>query len=159
MTTETLERAFASTRQVLGNVKPDQLSDPSPCQSWTVREVINHVIGGTFVKSTGDGVLATFDGPARAVRCALALRDSLRDLGIEIRAGVHVGEIEPRPGDVAGLAVHIASRVCDYAPANQVCVTRTVRDLVAGSGLRMHDRGTQALKGVPEEWSLYAATA
>jgi class 3 adenylate cyclase/pimeloyl-ACP methyl ester carboxylesterase len=114
---------------------------------------------GTFVKSTGDGVLATFDGPARAVRCALALRDSLRDLGIEIRAGVHVGEIEPRPGDVAGLAVHIASRVCDYAPANQVCVTRTVRDLVAGSGLRMHDRGTQALKGVPEEWSLYAATA
>ncbi len=114
---------------------------------------------GTFVKHTGDGVLATFDGPTRAVRCALALVDAQRELGIEIRAGVHVGEIEARDGDVGGIAVHIASRVCDKAPRGEVYVSRTVRDLIAGSGLRMHIRGMHQLKGVPEEWSLFAATA
>jgi class 3 adenylate cyclase len=114
---------------------------------------------GTLVKGTGDGALATFDGPTRAVRCALALVDAVRELGIEIRAGVHVGEIELRGDDVGGIAVHIASRVCDQAARNEVYVTRTVRDLVAGSGLQMHIRGMYALKGVPEEWSLFAATA
>jgi class 3 adenylate cyclase len=114
---------------------------------------------GTCVKHTGDGMLATFDGPTRAVRCALALVDAVRELGIEIRAGVHVGEIEPRGNDVGGIAVHIASRVCGEAARNEVYVTRTVRDLVAGSGLQMHIRGMYELKGVPEEWSLFAATA
>ncbi len=114
---------------------------------------------GTLVKHTGDGMLATFDGPTRAVRCALALVDAERELGIEIRAGVHVGEIEPRPGDVGGIAVHIASRVCDKAGRGEVLVTRTVRDLATGSGLQMRMRGMHELKGVPDEWSLFAATA
>jgi class 3 adenylate cyclase len=114
---------------------------------------------GTLVKHTGDGMLATFDGPSRAVRCALALVDAVRELGVEIRAGVHVGEIEPRGDDVGGIAVHIASRVCNKAGRNEVYITRTVRDLVAGSGLQMQIRGMHELKGVPEEWSLFAATA
>ena len=111
---------------------------------------------GRYVKSTGDGLLATFDGPARAIRAATTLRSRARDLGIELRAGVHTGELEMMDGDVGGFAVHIGARVGAKAGPGEVLVTRTVADLVAGSGLEFEDRGTHALKGVPGEWGLLA---
>lgn len=114
---------------------------------------------GRLIKTTGDGALATFDGPARAVQCALALRGALRDLGLEIRAGVHTGEIEQRGDDVAGLAVHIGARVCSATSNGEVWVSRTVTDLVAGSGIEFEDRGDHDLKGVPGTWRLFAVTA
>jgi class 3 adenylate cyclase len=113
---------------------------------------------GVISDFTGDGLLATFDGPARAVRCAFALRDRLRTLGLEMRAGVHIGEIERRDNRLAGIGVHIASRILSLAGPGEVLVSRTVRDLVAGSGLTFGDRGTHALKGVPDEWQVLAAS-
>jgi pimeloyl-ACP methyl ester carboxylesterase len=115
--------------------------------------------GGRRVKTTGDGMLAVFDGPARGVRCAEAVRDGVADLGIEIRAGVHVGECELRGDDVGGLAVHIGARVAELAAPNEILVSRTVRDLVAGSGLRFAERGEHELKGVPERWPLYVVAS
>jgi class 3 adenylate cyclase len=111
---------------------------------------------GRPVKSTGDGVLATFDGPGRAIRCACAIRDSLRPLGIDVRAGLHTGEIEVTGDDIAGVAVHIGFRVSALAGASEVLVSSTVRDLVAGSGIEFEDRGDHHLKGVPGTWRLYA---
>lgn len=111
---------------------------------------------GRFIHSTGDGLLATFDGPARAVRCALAIRDGLRGLGMQMRAGLHTGEIERRGSNVGGLAVHIAARVQALAQPGEVLVSRTVKDLVAGSVLAFVDRGTHQLKGVPDEWQVFA---
>ena len=111
---------------------------------------------GRMVKSTGDGVLATFDGPGRAIRCASAIRDSVRSLGIDLRAGLHTGEIELRGDDVAGVAVHIGARVSTLAGAGEVLVSSTVKDLVAGSGIDFDDRGEHELKGVPGSWKLYA---
>ena len=111
---------------------------------------------GREVNTAGDGFLATFDGPARAVRCACAIVDSVRELGLDVRAGVHTGEIELSGDDVTGIAVHIGSRVQDLAGPGEVLVSRTVVDLVAGSGLAFADRGAHALKGVPGEWQLYA---
>jgi class 3 adenylate cyclase len=111
---------------------------------------------GKLVKATGDGLFATFDGPARAIRCALALREGLRGVGIEIRTGLHCGEIERRGPDVSGLAVHIAARVQALARPGEVLVTRTVKDLVAGAQIAFVDRGPHALKGVPDEWQLFA---
>ena len=113
--------------------------------------------GGLIADFTGDGLVATFDGPARAVRCALALRDEIHALGVQIRAGVHTGEIERRGGDVAGIGVHIAARVMALAEADEVLVSRTVKDLVAGSGLRFRERGSYELKGVPEAWEVFQA--
>jgi class 3 adenylate cyclase len=110
---------------------------------------------GRPVKSTGDGVLATFDGPGRAIRCACAIRDSVRSLGVDVRAGLHTGEIELRGDDVAGLAVHIGSRVSTHAGAGEVLVSSTVKDLVAGSGIEFEDRGDHELTGVPGKWRLY----
>jgi class 3 adenylate cyclase len=114
---------------------------------------------GREVKTTGDGLLATFDGPARAVRAALAITAGARDLGLEARAGVHAGECELRADDVAGLAVHIGARIADLARPGEVLVSNTVRDLVAGSGLAFAERGTHTLRGVPEAWRLFAAGA
>jgi class 3 adenylate cyclase/esterase/lipase len=111
---------------------------------------------GREVKSTGDGVLATFDGPGRGVRCARAICDSVRALGIELRAGLHTGECELLGDDVGGIAVHIAARVAAQAGPGEVLVSSTVKDLVAGSGIEFEDRGTPPLKGVPGEWRLYA---
>lgn len=111
---------------------------------------------GRYVKSTGDGLLATFDGPARGVQCAAALAQSMTSLGIEIRAGLHTGEVELRGDDVGGIGVHIGARVAAKAAAGEVWVSRTVKDLVAGSGLSFDDRGVHELKGVPDEWQLYA---
>lgn len=112
---------------------------------------------GRVVKTTGDGVLATFDGPAKALRCALVLTSSLRELGLEVRTGIHTGEIERRGEDVAGIGVVIAQRVQALAGSGQVLVSRTVTDLVAGSGLRFTDRGTHELKGVPGSWNVFEA--
>jgi class 3 adenylate cyclase len=113
---------------------------------------------GVEVKTLGDGFLATFDGPARAVRCALAIARASHDTGLEIRAGAHTGEIERVRGDVAGLAVNIAARVVGVADPGEVLVSRTVTDLVAGSGLAFADRGSHDLKGVPGDWQLFAAS-
>jgi class 3 adenylate cyclase len=112
--------------------------------------------GGRVIKSVGDGVLATFDGPARAVRAAIAIRDAIRDLGLEVRAGLHTGEIEVRADDIAGLAVHIGARISARAAGGEILVSSTVRDLVAGSGLDFDDRGRHELKGVPGEWQVLA---
>ena len=111
---------------------------------------------GHEVKTTGDGILATFDGPARGVRCACAIADEIRPLGIDIRAGLHTGECEMMDHDVGGIAVHIGARIAALAGAGEVLVSSTVKDLVAGSGLRFGDRGNQNLKGVPGEWHIYA---
>jgi class 3 adenylate cyclase len=111
---------------------------------------------GRLVRSTGDGVLATFDGPGRALRCACAVRDAVRPLGLDIRAGLHSGEIELSGEDVAGMAVHIGARVAALAAAGEVLVSRTVTDLVAGSGIEFEDRGEHELKGVPGTWHLYS---
>jgi len=111
---------------------------------------------GREIKTTGDGFLATFDGPARAIRCAVDVRDGVRPLGLEIRAGLHTGECEMTVADVRGLAVHIAARVLANAGPGEVLVSSTVRDLVAGAGLRFADRGTHGLEGVPDEWRLFA---
>jgi class 3 adenylate cyclase/pimeloyl-ACP methyl ester carboxylesterase len=114
---------------------------------------------GRIVRTTGDGMLATFDGPARAIHCAVAVRDAVRSLGLEVRAGLHTGEIELMRDDLSGIAVHIGARVSAMAGPGEVLVSRTVRDLVAGSGLEFEDRGPHKLKGVPEEWDIYAVVA
>jgi class 3 adenylate cyclase len=112
--------------------------------------------GGRVVKSTGDGLLATFDGPGRAIACAVALRDQLGDIGLAIRAGLHAGEVELRDDDVGGIAVHIAARILAAADPGELLVSRTVRDLVAGSGRALAGRGTHRLKGVDGDWELFA---
>jgi len=112
--------------------------------------------GGREVKSTGDGFLATFDGPARAIHCAQAILQSAATAGLHIRAGLHTGECEVMGEDIGGIAVHIAARVSAQAAANEVLVSRTVKDLVAGAGMQFADRGAHELKGVPETWQLYA---
>ncbi len=114
---------------------------------------------GREVNSTGDGFLAMFDGPQRAIRCAMAIRDAVRSLGIEVRAGLHTGECEIRGDDIGGIAVHIGARVSALARPNDVLVSSTLRDLVIGSGLEFEDRGTHTLKGVPGEWRLFAVAS
>jgi class 3 adenylate cyclase len=111
--------------------------------------------GGREIKTMGDGFLATFDGPARAVRCAAAIRDGARQLGVEIRAGVHTGEVEVRGDDVGGIAVNLAQRVSSVAAGGEVVVSGTVKDLVFGSGIEFAERGPHELKGVPGTWQLY----
>ena len=113
---------------------------------------------GREIKTAGDGFLATFDGPGRAIQCACAIRDALRALGVDVRIGVHTGEIELRGHDVAGLAVNIGARVTALARGGEVLVSSTVKDLVAGSGIPFEDRGEHELKGVPGVWRLFAVT-
>jgi len=114
---------------------------------------------GREVKSIGDGFLATFDGPARGIRCAREIIESSRPLGVRVRAGLHTGECEVIGEDIGGMAVHIAARVSGLAGAGEVLASRTVRDLVAGSGIQFDDRGRQTLKGVPDTWDIVAVTA
>ncbi len=121
-----------------------------------VRSFLNRY-RGVEVKTTGDGFLATFDGPARAVKCAQGICAAVKPLGLEVRAGCHTGEIELMGADVGGIAVHIGARVGALAGPSEVLVSSTVKDLVAGSGLVFEDRGEHPLKGVPEPWHLYAA--
>jgi class 3 adenylate cyclase len=128
---ELLERHHATVRAMLGRYR------------------------GREISTAGDGFLATFDGPARAIRCARAIAEAVRPLGLEIRAGLHTGEIELVGDDVRGIAVHIGARVSALAGASQVLVSQTVKDLVAGSGLTFEDAGEHDLKGVPDRWHLY----
>jgi len=114
---------------------------------------------GREIDTAGDGLFAMFDGPARAIRCACAIRDAIRQLGLAVRVGVHTGECEVIGPKIGGLAVHIGARVTAAAGADDVLVSSTVKDLVAGSGLRFEDRGTHALKGVPGEWRLFAVAS
>jgi len=173
-----LERVRIRRRPVRRHVKPDRvlatvlfidivrstekaalLGD----RRWT--EVLNHYYAaarkelrtsrGREVTTTGDGMLATFDGPARAVRCAAAIREAVRTLGLEIRAGLHTGECELIGDAVGGIAVHIGARVAASAGAGEVLVSSTVKDLVAGSGIKFKDRGVHKLRGVPDEWRLH----
>jgi class 3 adenylate cyclase len=114
---------------------------------------------GRAVKVMGDGLLATFDGPARAIRCATAIRDGTgSEFGLEVRSGLHTGEIEVIGNDVGGIAVHIGARVGSSAAPGEVLVSSTVKDLVVGSGIAFEDRGERELKGVPGSWRLWAVT-
>ena len=113
---------------------------------------------GTFIKNTGDGLLATFDAPTRALRCAFGLQEALSPLGLEIRAAIHTGEIEMREGDVGGIGVHIASRALAEAGGHEIVVTRTVRDLATGTDLSFRPRGSVGLRGVPGQWELFEAS-
>ena len=121
-----------------------------------VREVLQQ-FRGREVDTAGDGFLATFDGPARAVRCALAVREVLATRGINVRAGLHTGEIELTGDGIAGIAVHIAARICGMAGSGEVLASSTVKDLVAGSGIQFTERGRQHFKGVPDDWLIFAA--
>jgi pimeloyl-ACP methyl ester carboxylesterase len=112
---------------------------------------------GQEVKTLGDGCLATFDGPARSIQCGQAITEIARSLGLEVRVGLHSGEVEIMDGDVGGIAVHIAARVGALAAAGEVLVTSTVKDLVAGSGIRFQERGATRLRGIPDEWRLFSA--
>jgi class 3 adenylate cyclase len=122
----------------------------------TVRDELER-FRGEEVQTTGDGFLAAFDGPGRAINCAQAIATRARDLGLDVRAGIHTGECELRGNDLAGIAVHIGARVAALGGPGEVLVTSTVRDLVAGSGIEFKDRGSHALKGVPGEWQLLMA--
>jgi class 3 adenylate cyclase len=143
-----------------GTAKAAQLGD----RGW--RELIerHHTVvrrelgrhRGVEVDTAGDGFFATFDAPARGVRCALAVRDGVRDLGLEVRAGVHTGECEVIAGKTGGIAAIVGARVREQAAPGEVLVTSTVRDLTSGSGLVFEDRGAHELKGVPRGWDLFA---
>ena len=124
--------------------------------------VAGEVVGrfrGSLVQHTGDGVLASFDGPARAVRCCDALRAAIHDLGLDIRASVHTGEVETRGVGISGIGVHVAARVLSLCEPTEILVTRTVKDLVMGSGIRFTDRGNHELKGVDEPWQVFSVSA
>ncbi len=124
-------------------------------------EIARQLVGrhrGKLIKTTGDGILATFDGPGRAVRCALAFEAAAGQIGLPLRAGLHTGEIELRGGDVGGIAVHAAARVMAQCKPNEVWVSRVVTDLVAGAGLKFSERGSHELKGLPGRWDLFAAS-
>jgi class 3 adenylate cyclase len=114
---------------------------------------------GREIKTTGDGFLATFDGPARAIRCGRAVADVLKSLNIQVRVGIHTGECELIGEDIGGIAVHIGARVMAHAKPDEILVSGTVKDLVAGSGLHFESRGAHALKGVPGDWNLFALSS
>jgi class 3 adenylate cyclase len=147
----------ASTRNAseIGDRRWRQLSDSD--DHLTDRLVGKH--RGVLIKRTSDGILATFDGPGRAVHCALAFGSAARHIGPPLRAGLHTGEIEIRDSDIGGIAVHAAARVMAKSSANEVLVSRVVTDLVAGAEPIFRDRGSHELKGLPVRWDLYAASA
>jgi class 3 adenylate cyclase len=117
------------------------------------RELVSH--RGREIDTAGDGFFAAFDGPARAIRCATAIRAAMRDLGLELRIGLHAGECERAGTGLRGVAVHLGARIMAQAAPGEILVSSTVRDLVAGSGIRFEDGGRHALKGIPEPWQLY----
>jgi class 3 adenylate cyclase len=132
-------------------------------QSWsdlleTHDSIIRHelsVYRGREIDTAGDSFFASFDGPARGLRCAQAINESIKDLGLSVRAGIHTGECEVRGKNLAGIAVHIAARISSLAGPEQILVSRTVKDLVAGSGIQFNDFGTHSLKGVSDKWNLF----
>nr|WP_249815739.1 MULTISPECIES: adenylate/guanylate cyclase domain-containing protein [unclassified Bradyrhizobium] len=137
----------------LGDRRWNALLDQHDRLAWLAIERFK----GREVKTTGDGFLATFDGPARAIRCAAAISEGVRSLDLQVRGGVHTGEIEVKPDDISGIAVHIAARICALAGPGEVLVSNTVRDLVAGANLRFGDHGYHALKGLDEAVHLFRA--
>ncbi len=167
------ERQLAPTSRLLATVLFTDIVDSTQHtadmgdQAWKERlelhdRAIDRLLarfGGRLVKRTGDGALATFDGPARAVQCATAIRSAINQLGLSTRAGLHTGEIEQRGDDVAGIAVHIAQRVQGMAQPDEVVVSRTVVELVVGSGLQFRELDECELRGVPGRWLLYAVTS
>lgn len=157
LTTILFSDIVASTERAasLGDAQWRRLLD---AHDRAVREQLRR-FRGREIKTTGDGFFVSFDGPARAIRCAQAIGAVTRELGVEVRAGIHSGECEVRGDDLAGLAVHVASRVGALAGPGEVLVSRTVVDLVAGSGIRFTDRGEHDLKGVPGTWTLFTVTA
>jgi class 3 adenylate cyclase/dienelactone hydrolase len=146
---------IANSTERAARIKDRRWHELLDAHDTVVRSELDHY-GGQEVKMTGDGFLATFDGPARALRCASAVTRKARGMGLEVRVGLHTGECEIRGRDVAGLAVHIAARVLERAQPSEILVTSTVRDLVAGSDLEFDAHGQHALKGVPGEWQLLA---
>jgi class 3 adenylate cyclase len=160
------ERAFAVVLYTDLVRSTEHASDMGDRRWRELLEVHNHTSTrqierhrGRLVKSTGDGVLAVFDAPARAVRCAQAILRDVHQLGCEAYAGLHAGEVELLEEDIAGIAVHIAARVMSRAAPGEVLVSRTIKDLVAGSGLQFEDRGLHTLRGVPDHWQIFAAKA
>lgn len=146
---------IVSSTEVLADVGDSRWHDMLDAHDQAVRRQLERH-RGREVKNTGDGFLAVFDGPARAIRCAEAIRDSTRAMGITVRVGLHTGEIELRDEDVTGLAVHISERVCEEADAGEILVSAALPMLVAGSGISFADRGERELKGLPERWQLYS---
>jgi class 3 adenylate cyclase len=114
------------------------------------------VFRGREVDTAGDGFYMTFDGPARAIHCAMAIRDAVKELGLSLRIGVHTGECEMKGGELRGIAIHIGARIAALAKGGEVVVSQTVKDLVAGSGIGFRDHGVHTLKGIPDQWHLYA---
>jgi class 3 adenylate cyclase len=161
-----IDRVLATvllTDIVGSTIKAESLGDRGwrdllDAHNGAVRKELNR-FRGHEVKSLGDGFLATFDGPARAIRCACAIAQAVKPLGIDVRAGLHTGEVEYSDDDVRGIAVHLAARVSALASPGEVLVSRTVRDLVAGSGLRFLERGNHVLKGIQEPMQLFAAAS
>jgi len=143
-----------STEQVAG-MGDRRWSELLATHDGLTRTELDH-FRGREIETTGDGFLATFDGPGRAVRCARAIRDAVHAIGMRVRVGLHTGEIELHGDEIGGIAVHIAQRVQAFAQPDEVLVSRTVADLVGGSGIALADRGTHALKGVPNQWQLFA---
>ena len=136
---------------------PQRMHDLAARHDFLIQEAIE-ANRGQVVKTTGDGFHAVFDGPARAIQCGCAIRDAVEALNVSIRIGLHTGECELVDSEVEGLAVHIAARVAATAGPGEVLVSRTVKDLVAGSGLSFSDRGEHVLKGIPDKWQLFAVT-
>jgi class 3 adenylate cyclase len=160
------ERAFAVVlyTDLVGST--GQASEMGDRRWRELLEVHNHTSArqierhrGRLVKSMGDGVLAVFDAPGRAVRCAQAIMADIHQLGCEAYAGLHAGEVELLGDDIAGIAVHIAARVMASAAPGEIVVSRTIKDLLTGSGLQFEDRGLHTLRGVPDQWQLFAALA
>lgn len=163
-------RAATPTNRVLSTVLFTDIVGSTECaealgdKAWAAalaahNEIVNrHVASarGEVVKFTGDGALATFDGPARAINCACAIRDAVQDLGLEIRAGLHTGEVEMTDGDVQGIAVHIAARIMALAAPGEVLVSGVIPPLVLGSRIVFEDRGSRSLKGVRDPWQVLA---
>ena len=156
LTTVLFTDIVASTEHLasLGDRRWRELLD---AHDRAVREQL-HRFRGREIKTTGDGFAACFDGPGRAIASATAITRVARELGIEVRAGMHTGECEVRGDDLAGLAVHLAARIGSLAGPGEVLVSTTVKDLVAGSGIEFVDRGDRELKGIPDTWRLYAVT-
>ena len=154
LTTILLTDIVGSTERA-ASLGDDRWRDLLDAHDRVVREQLSRV-GGREIKQTGDGFLISFDGPGRGIRCANAIVASAKELGIEVRAGLHTGECERRGDDLGGLAVHIAARVNALAAPSEVLVTSTVRDLVVGSGIRFAERGEHTLRGVPGPWKLFA---
>jgi class 3 adenylate cyclase len=165
-TTSDVDRILAAVvfTDIVGSTR--ELADVGDKRFKSVLDVHDRTVlsvaerfNGRVVRTTGDGALLTFDGPARALRFVFALRRELGLHGIDIRAGVHAGEVEVRDQDLTGIAVHIGARVLEQSGPGQVVCSRTVKDLVAGAGLTFEDLGTRTLKGVPDDWQLFAVSA